>query len=611
MCGIVGFLNVNNEEMLRRMANRIRHRGPDAHGFVQFPNAGLAHQRLSIIDLSESGNQPMYDDENRYVIIYNGEVYNFEKLKESLVSRGYRFRSTGDTEVILKYFIEFGAHGLSDLDGMFAFAIYDSKEHRLWIARDRFGIKPLYYIQSGNRLYFSSEIKAFYEIPDLKLTIDEEALFAYFRFQYIPSPHTIYREVKKLQPGHFLTAINNEIRIEKYWDLETENLQDTDNTAPVDKTRKLLEASIKMHLIADVPVGVFLSGGLDSSVLAAIASKMVPNINTFSIVFDNSPREDERVFSRQVAKYLRTHHHEFAIKPEMGEEMIADVVYHLDEPMGDPAVLPTYLLSKETSKHIKVVLNGEGADELFGGYKQYFLDDFVANGLFKVCIKAIQATGIHRKSYNLQRLFRAAGAPSMYERRQEYASVFSNEDARKFLRGTDTPNDFYLNVPRNNETGLNKWLRDDMRYWLPDDILMKADKMMMRFALEGRVPFLENDLFSYVNQLPAGLKVHGFQGKRLLRKVAEGYLPKNIVYRKKHGFNVPLRNWFRGPLITFLTHSMESLKIIPWLDTEYTAQLVKSHVDGKQDNTRQLYLLLNLALWLKQNESKLTFGGRL
>lgn len=608
MCGITGFYNVHNPELLMKMAERIKHRGPDAAAFIQLDHVGLAHQRLSIIDLSESGNQPMFDSSKRYSIVYNGEVYNYLELKKILISKGIVFKSTSDTEVVMHYFIEFGIKGLSDLNGMFAFAIYDSVENKLVLCRDRFGIKPLYYLQFNDSLYFSSEIKSFFEIPELKFHLNQTAIKYYLRFQYIPSPLTIFDEVKKLPPGHALTVRAGKFELDKYWQLKTSEEINPDEKTAISHVKNLVEKSVEKHLISDVPVGVFLSGGLDSSVIAAIANKKVRGLNTFSIVFENSPKEDESAFSRKVSRLLQTNHHEFAVSPEMGEDVFEDVVYQMDEPMGDPALLPTYLLSRETSKHIKVVLNGEGADEIFAGYKQYFIDDYLKNKAVQLGMSVFSKMNRSNSSYNFQRLTRAAISNSDFNRRQEYAAIFSNSDLDELFIDNSTGNKIFLDMKNTDDSksDLNSWLRDDMKYWLPDDLLMKADKMMMRFSLEGRVPFLENDLFDYANSLPKSFKLKGKEGKWILRKVATSYLPHDIVYRKKHGFNVPVGKWFRTTLSGFAEENFRSLKIMQTLNVDRAHQILTDHINGVADYSRQIYVLLNLAIWLRQNEHRIT-----
>ena len=609
MCGIAGFYNLNNPDLLMKMAERIKHRGPDATGILQLEKIGLAHQRLSIIDLSESGNQPIFDATGRYLIIYNGEVYNFRELKNKLIAKGITFKSSSDTEVVLYYFIEFGIKGLADLNGMFAFAIYDSVEDKLVLCRDRFGIKPLYYIHIDNKLYFSSEIKSFYEIPDFRFKLNADAIEYYLRFQYIPSPLTIFDEVKKLQPGYSLTISGNEVSLNKYWELKEVSQIDPNAEIAISTVKDLLEKSVEKHLISDVPVGVFLSGGLDSSIISAIANQKVKNLNTFSIVFENSPKEDESEFSRKVSRLLKTNHHEFAVNPEIGEEVFEDVVYQMDEPMGDPALLPTYLLSRETSKHIKVVLNGEGADEIFAGYKQYFIDPVLKSRFIRTGMSLFKNSDYVKSSYNLQRLTRAAVSDTDFERRQEYAAIFSNTDIADLLNQDSKEKKVFLkmNNPNTSASNLNSWLRDDMKFWLPDDLLMKADKMMMRFSLEGRVPFLENDLFDYSNSLSPSLKLKGKEGKWILRKVAMSYLPSDIVYRKKHGFNVPVGNWFRSTLAEFVTENFKSLKLLPSFNADRANEMLREHIRGKYDYSRQIYVLLNLAIWLRQNEKRIHF----
>jgi len=562
MCGISGILlakrNLDRRE-LSLMVNAMQHRGPDDQGIWCNQYIGLGHNRLSIIDLSSAGHQPMVSEGKHSVIVFNGEIYNFREIRASLEKKGYVFQSKTDTEVVLNAYQQHDVGCLDLLEGMFAFAIWATDKRVLFLARDRLGKKPLYYYYDGQKFAFSSEIKALLQLEWVPRELDLAAIKEYLTLQYIPAPNTVFRKISKLLPGHFLKVKreNDHLSLSEscYWDLsEKKPFSATDNSTILEEAEQLLIHSVKKRLIADVEIGVLLSGGIDSSLIASIAQKQSPRpLKTFSVKFDDSSLSEEK-YSRLVTKELNTDHYEL-VADEVTPDMLFKVIDQIDEPMADPACIPTYMIASLASKHVKVVLSGEGADEIFGGYSHYLHEKLFAPLLrFSPAVRDAIASGLvalplkTRAVKRLSQVFRSSPDIGL----NRWVQVFSEHDVKAYCS-----DNYYVNVQDHNpfeaiqaiyrsstkKSLLEKGIKADIKTWLPEDLLMKVDKMTMAHSLEARTPYLDNKLVEFVTGLDIEYKISSMQTKNLLKRIAKKYLPDIIIYRPKQGFEVPLETW--------------------------------------------------------------------
>lgn len=517
MCGITGFSGFRNDRLLARMCELIKHRGPDQAGAYLSDKVSLGHRRLSIIDLSERGRQPMSNEDNTIHLVFNGEIYNFKELKSELIKRGHTFLSESDSEVILHAYEEKGADCVTGLRGMFSFAIWDSKKERLILCRDRLGKKPLYYKWDGRVLLFASEVKALLASDLVEREIDEDAYHSFLAFQYVPGNRTAIKGILRLPPGHMAVLEKGALDIRKYWDIE-EVREDSriDFRTAVEETRRLLAESVRLRLVSDVPLGVLLSGGLDSSsVVAAMSGNGVKRIKTFTVGFGE--KGDEFEYARLVSERFRTDHCELTIKPGNLIDTLEKIVWHLDEPIADGGAFATYLVSEVVKEHVKVILVGEGADELFGGYSWHKL----ANPLFSSIPRFLKK----RMYFYLNTFYR--GQKNSYEMYKAFDNIFE-EGRRK---------DFF--------TAMSCY---EMKNLIPNCLLMKVDKMSMAHSIEARAPFLDHKLVEFAASLPKDFKINGFTGKHILREAMKGLLPDEIIKRKKRGFLIPLGRWMESGL---------------------------------------------------------------
>jgi asparagine synthase (glutamine-hydrolysing) len=546
VCGISGF-NHRSESLIDAMNRSLAHRGPDHASRYVDDHVSLGHRRLSIIDLSEQSNQPMSDADGRFWLIYNGEIYNFQELRAELESKGYRFRSRGDGEVVLHGYRCYGVDVLSRLNGMFAFAIYDRERKRLLLARDPFGIKPLYYYWDGERFIFASEIKAILE-HGIPRSVDRSALSEYFTFRFTLGPRTLFENVYKLPPGTYLELDLENRRIEAqgtFWRPPEVSEDDVSPEALAAELRGLFIDSTRIRLVSDVPLGFFLSGGIDSSIVVAAAKALGADVRAFSAGFETT---NELGFARMAARHFSAEFREVFIGDD-ALDRLDSMVYHMDEPVGDAAFLALMVLSAEASKQVKVVLAGEGADELFAGYDRYKAFLFgnrmakgVPNGL-RGCIP--RGLG----SENLKRMTRVMGEREVPRRYLEIIRLFSNEELDRL--GVAEAADWASKVGVNgmfHENPLAAAQLFDLQTVLPNDFFVKADKMTSAFGLEMRVPFLDPRLVDLSFRIPSSLKLHGWNEKYLLKKAFALDLPEPILRRRKHGFDVPMDHWLRGPL---------------------------------------------------------------
>ena len=559
MCGIAGLLGSPDREALAAMRDTMVHRGPDDEGlFVDGP-AGLAARRLSIIDLAH-GHQPISTEDGSVTVVQNGEIYNHEQLRAEL--SGHTFATRSDTEVIAHLYEEHGLGFAERLRGMFAIAIWDAQRRRLVLARDRFGIKPLYYAHEGDRLAFASELKALQKRPRASTAVDLDAVEAFLAFNSIPAPLTIYRAARKLPPGHLLIHEDGDVRIERFArpkPVDANDVRKEPFATLATELRDRMRDSVKAHLVSDVPVGVLLSGGIDSSLLTALAAQESGyRVSTFSIGFKERSF-DELELARQVARRYDTDHHELVVEPDAAE-LLPILAKAFDEPFADSSAVPTYLVSQLAAQHVKVVLSGEGGDELFGGYETYVADLLapkvgrVAAAAAPLAAKLPSGSGRVPLDYKLKRFSRAAHLPPL-EAHHGWKEIFSPDARAELLRerGDADPVDVYREAYAETEGAepLARLQDVDRAIYLADDLLVKTDRMSMAHSLEARVPFLDAHVAELAHALPTSAKVRGFAKKRILRAAAEPLLPREIVRGRKRGFSIPAAAWLRGPLVPF------------------------------------------------------------
>jgi asparagine synthase (glutamine-hydrolysing) len=612
VCGIAGLLSLDGRAPVDRgaleaMSAALIHRGPDSHGAVAEGPVGLAARRLSIIDL-DTGDQPIRNEDGSVVVVQNGEIYNYEALRDGL--GGHEFSTHGDTEVLAHLYEEHGPRFVTRLRGMFAIALWDARERRLVLARDPFGIKPLYYATDNGTLAFASELKALQKRPRPSTDVDLDAVTAFLAFNSIPAPLSIYAAVRKLPPGHLLIAEAGEIRIECFARPKpTARLRTESAKELAEEARTRLRDSVRAHLVADVPVGVLLSGGIDSSLLTALAAQEAgERVSTFSIGFKERSF-DELDLARQVAGLYGTDHHELVVEPDAAE-LLPKIVAAFDEPFADSSALPTYLVSQLAAEHVKVVLSGEGGDELFGGYETYAADLLAPRlkpflGVLDPLARALPSgSGRVPLDYKLKRFTAAAHLPPL-ERHHGFKEIFSTDMREQLLEddrrsGVD-PLDFWREAWEETEgvPELARLQHVDRAVYLVDDLLVKTDRMSMAHSLEARVPFLDPVVAELAHALPTSMKVRGTQKKRLLRMAAEPLLPRTIVRGRKRGFSIPAAAWLRGPLEPFAREvlSAETVRRQGFFAPAAVTRVLDEHAGGRVDHSRQLWGLMSFTLW--------------
>jgi asparagine synthase (glutamine-hydrolysing) len=610
MCGICGIASGSavDPERLGAMSATLVHRGPDSYGELLESGIGLAARRLSIIDL-ETGDQPIANEDGSCHVVQNGEIYNYAELRVELERAGHRFRTHGDTEVLVHAYEEWGTHFATRLRGMFALAVWDAPRRRLTLARDRYGIKPLYYRTQGEEVSFASELRA---LPRGELDFD--ALEAFLTFNSIPAPLSIFREIRKLPAGHVLIWEHGRAELERYvrpGPVPIEELRDDDEAELLEELRARLRDSVRAHLVSDVPVGVLLSGGVDSAALAALAAQESSEpLRTFSIGFE------ERSFNelddaRLVARMYATDHHELVLRPDAAL-LLPTLADTFDEPFADSSALPTYLVSQLAADHVKVALSGEGGDELFGGYYTYAADllaDRVAPlaRLTRPLVERLPSSSARASfDYKAKRFVRAAHLPPL-ERHHGWKEIFG-PDVRTELTGrlhTFDPVDLYRERYRETEGAdpLARLQDVDFGIYLADDLLVKTDRAAMAHSLEVRVPYLDTAVTNFAFGLPARHKVRGLAKKVLLRRAVAPLLPREIVYGRKRGFSIPAAAWLRGDLEPFAreTLSAETVRRQGFFTPEAVTRLVDRHVAGYEDLSRQLWSLLAFTLWYERH----------
>ncbi len=621
MCGLSGFVLVDPRAtaydaaaVLRRMNRRLTHRGPDAEGYFESGAAHLGHRRLSVIDIAAS-TQPMSTADQRYTLVYNGELYNFKALRTELQAAGRVFRTQGDTEVVLHAVAHWGEAALQKLQGMFAFAMWDSKTQSLFVARDHLGVKPLYTFWDGKVFAFASELKALLEHPQVSREIDLDALGLFLECQYIPAPLTIYKHIRKLPAGHALKLENGELREWSYWNPSYAAKPVISEDQALARLDEELRKSVESMLVADVPLGAFVSGGIDSSLIAAMMTDITGKpIETFNLGFANDSTQSEHEYAARVAKHIGAKHHALMVSPDDVLAAFDSWVDVFDEPFGDQAALPTMLLSQLTRQHVTVALTGEGADELFSGYSNY--RKRVAEERFTSVLGAKYsplraAFGYLPAAVQKDRVMKAIGCnldaryatiPNVFDR-ATHAGLFS--DALQAAQQTHIA-DYAAKLYRQCDAKdyLEKLLYVDMRLWLPDDLLTKVDRATMAYSLEARVPYLDHKFVEFVATLEPGLKQRGKTTKYLLKKLAEKYLPHDIVHRGKQGFVMPLSPWLAGSLKQHMVHALgaDGLGKRGLFRDGALSKLIGQHQQNRSNHAGRLWALTVLELWFERYE---------
>jgi asparagine synthase (glutamine-hydrolysing) len=630
MCGICGIHNLFlrplvDRDLIDRMSTRLRHRGPDSQGKFERPHLALAIRRLSIIDL-ETGDQPLSNETGEINLVFNGEIYNYRELRKGLLERGHSFKTQSDGEIIAHLYEEEGTKFVRELNGMFAIALWDERAKRLVLARDRAGEKPLFYWEADGTLLFGSEIKAILEHSGVSREIDREALSQYFFYGYFPTPRSVYSDIKKLPAAHMMVVENQRMDIECYWRIQAylrrpeagRMTREQEEKACEELGEKLREAATS-RLVSDVPLGVFLSGGIDSSTVVATMSELSPgNVNSFSVSFPEGSF-DEGEYAEFVAKHFNTKHHVLTADDQTMRGALLALVDRLDEPMADPAIIPTYLLSCFARQHIKVALSGEGSDELFGGYPTYLgaraaeyylmLPEFLRRQVFDRVreLLPVSSDAVPKGLFLRRFLTHAEKDPAV--RHHSWFGMFSADELEQLyapewagphppMGAIFNPLSRVLEGARFDEV-LAEMLYLDFRMYLEDNLLVKVDRASMACSLEMRTPFLDHRLIEFAAGLPTNLKVRGFKTKYILKKAVEKWLPHKIVYRQKRGFTVPIASWIRNELRPLVAETLEEgkLKRQGLFNSAYVQQLIREHSTANADHRKALWTLLCFQLW--------------
>lgn len=621
MCGICGVHPFGGgppatAEILASMLESITHRGPDDEGVHLEPDIGLGSHRLSIIDLP-GGRQPIHNEDRSVTVVFNGELYNYRELRALLQRRGHTFATDSDTEVIAHLYEEAGEECLLDMRGMFAFALWDSRCKRLLLARDRLGIKPLYYAQRRGSLVFASEIKALLQHPAVEAVPDFEGLGQFLALKYVPAPRTMFEGIHALPPGHLLVCDRDGPRVRRYWRLSfAGRAEATRSMASYEEELvTLLRESVQLHLTSDVPFGAFLSGGIDSStVVALMTERLHAPVRTFSVGYDGEGEaQSELQYARLVARQHATEHHEILVRGRDLVELSDKVVWHLDQPIADPATLANYKVAELARRHVKMVLTGEGGDELFGGYARHAGDQF--SPLFQRVPHTAKAAAmaVLERIPRLDRprlALRALCQPDEVSRLVNWFPLFNAEmraalmtdELKAAADGGWAEQAFAACLAETDATDpLNRMLYLDTSLWLPDDLLARGDKMSMAASLEARVPLLDHKVVEFAATLPPHLKVNGLARKVLLKRVAQRWLPAQIIRRKKAGFPVPLSAWFRGEARTFVRDilSPSAIRTRGLFEPRYVQSLIDRNERDRVDGGPFLWALLNVELWFR------------
>lgn len=602
MCGFVGFTNTkdNSNRIIEDMMDKIRHRGPDSGGKYTDEDIALGFRRLSIIDITESGDQPIYNEDRSKVLLFNGEIYNFKFIREELVAKGHIFTTKTDSEVLLHGYEEYGEKLLDKLRGMFAFVIWDTKTKELFGARDFFGIKPLYYAVMGDTFMFGSEIKAFLAHPDFKKELNETALENYLTFQYSPTNETFFKNVYKLPAAHCFKYKNGKLDVKRYWDISFNADEKPDMDEWVNRISDTFRNSVEAHKIADVEVGSFLSSGVDSSYVASVA-----NVDkTFTVGFGEDEKYNEIGWAKEFSQYIGKENISKVISPEEYWGNIKRIQYHMDEPLADPSCIALYFVCNKASEYVKVVLSGEGADEIFGGYNVYkeplgshaykSLPKFIRRGIGSVASHLPQKRGVN---------FLVRNGKDLEERFIGNAYMFTPKDRKKLLRiKTNAPDPTVITAPFydkvKDKDQITKMQYLDLHLWMTGDILLKADKMSMANSLELRVPFLDKKIMELAEQIPWRYRVSTENTKLAMRQAALRAAPPKTANKKKLGFPVPIRVWLKeDKYYGIVKDSFTSPAAEKFFNTDLLVKLLDEHREGKYDNSRKIWTVFIFLQW--------------
>jgi asparagine synthase (glutamine-hydrolysing) len=629
MCGITGWVNLDTTKanhdaagVLHGMCERILHRGPDSEGLWTDDQAALGMRRLSIIDL-KTGDQPVFSEDKTVIAMVNGELYNFQEVRADLEKRGHKFRTKTDVEIVPHLYQTYGDDFVDHINGMFAISLWDTQKKKLILARDRFGEKPLYYGVFDGKLIYASEPKALLAHPSVNAELDLNALRHYVSFDYVPAPMSIYKGISKLPSAHVLTVENGEVKTRRYWSLtwqKPDRQGGLNGNSPRSKAlelRELLSDAVRMRLVSDVPLGILLSGGIDSSTIAALAVKhSTEQVKTFSIGFTEQSFNESQ-YARQVANHLGTDHYEEYLSAEKTGDLISEIGTWLDEPMSDPSLIPTFLLAKFVRRHVTVALGGDGGDELFAGYPMYYahkvaaryarIPRFVRNGLIEPAVRALPVSTKNLSfDFRAKRFIRASKFDSVARHHSWFGSFSQDKHSRLFTDQVldQTQADIYAGARGLLETTdvkdeIEKMQFLDMHFYLAEDILTKVDRASMAVSLETRAPFLDPRVAQFSASLPLNYKLRGSTGKHILKKAMDGLLPNEILYRPKKGFGIPTAEWLKGRLNPLL-HDMlmpARLKDQGLFNAEYIHRLIKEHETGVASHHKELWTLLVFQLW--------------
>ncbi|MFY9610540.1 MAG: asparagine synthase (glutamine-hydrolyzing) [Blastocatellia bacterium] len=626
MCGICGVVGQADEQLLKSMLARIAHRGPDDEGlYIAETSAGervgLGHRRLSIIDLSPAGHEPMPDAGGNIWLTYNGEIYNFKELRRELEARGHCFKSETDAEVIVYAYVEWGRECLSRFNGMFAFAIWDARDESLFIARDRLGIKPLYYSNTPAGFAFASEIKALLAIPGVERSPDLDALDQFLTFLWTPDPKTAFRGIFKLPPAHYLVYRNGKMEVSEYWDLKFDEDDSLSEAEWIEALREQITRSVRAQMISDVPLGAFLSGGLDSSTLVALMTDVaIQKLTTYTFGFKQEDLrydilEDDVKYARIVGRKFKTDYQEYYLEPQV-IELLPKLVYHLDEPVADPAIITSYLICRKAHERLTVLLSGMGGDEVFAGYPRHAAVkiaeayNLIPSFLSRPVVDALpgakpgRLTALFR---NTKKLARSAALPER-ERYLGFGTYFTEDEKRGLYSGAmrEAASDFdpYREHRKYFERVVtqdfvNQMLYVDLKTFLPCLNLTYTDKTSMASSMEVRVPLLDHELVELAARIPARLKLKGLTGKHILKRAAETWLPPEVISRKKAGFSAPIRAWLVRDLREMVEDllSESNIKRRGYFDFGFVRRLIDQNLSGREDNSLKVFQLLTLELW--------------
>ncbi|MBE9528374.1 MAG: asparagine synthase (glutamine-hydrolyzing) [Proteobacteria bacterium] len=617
MCGIAGLAYSDrcrtvDQDVLQKMCTVIEHRGPDDTGLMVQGNVGIGMTRLSIIDVA-GGHQPIHNEDKSVYIVFNGETYNYNELRDDLIKKGHRFYTSTDTEAIVHLYEEYGEECVKYLRGMFAFAIWDKEKQLLFIARDRLGIKPLHYYDDGERFIFGSEIKSILQAPDVPRQMQPSALVKYLPFGYIPDPETIFKGICKLPPGHSLIYRRGKTQIKQYWNVEYKQEKVQKEEFYIERLLEIMSEAVKMRLISEVPLGAFLSGGVDSSmVVALMARQMSEPVKTFSIGFENQSF-NELKYARMVAEQYGTDHHEEIVNPD-AESIILDLVRQFDEPFSDSSAIPTYYVSKMAKKAVTVVLSGDGGDELFGGYTHYlegnltrytnlipdFLKRTVLMNLSKVLpewspgINTLRSIACNENELIVRKYSRGLSTI--------HSEIFSKEVCEQVA--TTDPSETILQYIRQmkGNDNLSKLQYLDTKTYLPCDILTKVDRTSMMVSLEARVPILDHHLVEFAATIPSELKIKGMDTKYIMKKAAERLLPKEVIYRPKQGFGVPMGSWIKRDWSDMAHELVLGDRAVKRnnFNPKFLKTVMTEHRSGRRDHNYIIWTLMMLELWYRE-----------